>query len=179
MVDLAAASLFQLLPISQAPDPTVVVKPSITVISENEFLILSWTGASTLGVFITGDGDPVRGTLEWPSHPQAVCACAVFLVPPDAGVSDDCVCVWFGSAGLSLRDDAAPQRDDRDSQHRDAEYRAGRACAAGSALAACGRQEGVDFLSEWVLHPVDAAVGEAAHGAAASGEEACCGRYEE
>ncbi|RPD60228.1 hypothetical protein L226DRAFT_555130 [Lentinus tigrinus ALCF2SS1-7] len=72
MVDLSAASLFQLLPISQAPDPTVIVKPSITVISENEFLILSWTGASTLGVFITGEGDPVRGTLEWPSHPEAV-----------------------------------------------------------------------------------------------------------
>ncbi|KAI0754156.1 hypothetical protein C8Q80DRAFT_1216334 [Daedaleopsis nitida] len=72
MVDLAAASLFQMLPISQAPDTTVAVKPSITVISENEFLILSWMGASTLGVFITGDGDPVRGTLEWPSHPEAV-----------------------------------------------------------------------------------------------------------
>ena len=79
MVDLVAASLFQLLPISQAPDPTVRVKPSITVISENEFLILSWTGASTLGVFITGDGDPVRGTLEWPSHPEAVCKCPILL----------------------------------------------------------------------------------------------------
>lgn len=73
MIDLAAASLFPMLPISQAPDLTVAVKPSITVISENEFLILSWTGASTIGVFITGDGDPVRGTLEWPSHPEAVC----------------------------------------------------------------------------------------------------------
>ncbi|RDX51715.1 hypothetical protein OH76DRAFT_1401134 [Lentinus brumalis] len=72
MVDLAAASLLQLLPISQAPDPTVVVKPLIAVISEKEFLILSWTGATTIGVFITGDGDPVRGTLEWPSHPDAV-----------------------------------------------------------------------------------------------------------
>ncbi|OBZ67664.1 Transforming growth factor-beta receptor-associated protein 1 [Grifola frondosa] len=73
MIDLEAASLFPLLPLSQDIDSTVTVKPSITVISENEFLILSWTGGSTLGVFITGDGDPVRGTLEWPSHPQAVC----------------------------------------------------------------------------------------------------------
>ncbi|KII87649.1 hypothetical protein PLICRDRAFT_92587 [Plicaturopsis crispa FD-325 SS-3] len=71
VVDLEAASLVPLLPLSQAPDTKV--KPSITVVSENEFLILSWTGASTLGVFITGDGDPVRGTLEWPSHPLAVC----------------------------------------------------------------------------------------------------------
>ncbi|EIW54796.1 uncharacterized protein TRAVEDRAFT_131331 [Trametes versicolor FP-101664 SS1] len=72
VIDLVQASLVPLLPISQAMDSTVVVKPSITVISENEFLILSWTGASTIGVFITGEGDPVRGTLEWPSHPEAV-----------------------------------------------------------------------------------------------------------
>lgn len=71
MADLEAASLFQLMPISQ--DPSVVVKPCITVISENEFLIFSWTGVSTLGVFITGDGLPVRGTLEWNSHPESVC----------------------------------------------------------------------------------------------------------
>ncbi|KAJ7927508.1 hypothetical protein B0H13DRAFT_2653488 [Mycena leptocephala] len=32
----------------------------------------SWTGASTLGVFVSGGGDPVRGTLEWPAHPRAV-----------------------------------------------------------------------------------------------------------
>ena len=73
MIDLEQASMIPLLPISQAPDTTVVVKPSITVITESEFLILSWTEASTLGVFITGDGDPVRGTLEWPSHPEAMC----------------------------------------------------------------------------------------------------------
>ncbi|KAF9553103.1 hypothetical protein CPC08DRAFT_245203 [Agrocybe pediades] len=74
MLDLEAFSIFQVLPISQAYDPTpFVVKPSITVIGPNEFLILSWTGASTLGLFITGDGDPVRGTLEWPSHPESIC----------------------------------------------------------------------------------------------------------
>ncbi len=63
---------------SQSSEPTpFVVKPSITVISQNEFLLLSWTGASTLALFITGGGDPVRGTLEWPSHPEAICACTV------------------------------------------------------------------------------------------------------
>jgi len=76
MLDLEAFSIFQVLPISQAYDPTPTpVKPSITVIGPNEFLILSWTGASTLGLFITGDGDPVRGTLEWPSHPESICTC--------------------------------------------------------------------------------------------------------
>ncbi|KAI0344930.1 hypothetical protein BDW22DRAFT_1353743 [Trametopsis cervina] len=71
MIDLSAASLLQLLPLSQAPD-SGPVKPFILVISDHEFLILSWTGASTLGLFLTGDGDPVRGTLEWTSHPKAV-----------------------------------------------------------------------------------------------------------
>jgi hypothetical protein len=73
VVDLEQAMFIPLLPISQAPDSGVVVKPSITIVSEDEFLILSWTGVSTLGVFITGRGDPVRGTLEWPSYPEAVC----------------------------------------------------------------------------------------------------------
>ncbi|KAG6918355.1 hypothetical protein DXG01_015004 [Tephrocybe rancida] len=75
MVDLEGASLFPVIPISQAPDISgPVKKPSITVVGENEFLILSSTGSGTIGLFITGDGDPVRGTLEWPSHPEALCA---------------------------------------------------------------------------------------------------------
>ncbi|KAF9460006.1 hypothetical protein BDZ94DRAFT_1170509 [Collybia nuda] len=73
IVDLEGASLFPILPLSQAMDSPVVVKPSITVVGDNEYLILSWTGATTIGLFITSDGDPVRGTLEWSSHPEAVC----------------------------------------------------------------------------------------------------------
>lgn len=76
IIDLEEASLFPILPISQAPpgDKTKV-KPLITVISDNEFLILSWTGASTLGLFITGSGDPVRGTLQWDTYPLGICKC--------------------------------------------------------------------------------------------------------
>ncbi|KAM6503566.1 hypothetical protein JOM56_000509 [Amanita muscaria] len=74
IVDLEQASLFPILPLSQAEDsPEPAIKPSITVIGDSEFLILSWTGMSTLGLFITGEGDAVRGTLEWPSHPESVC----------------------------------------------------------------------------------------------------------
>lgn len=74
MVDLEQASLYQFLPLRQSPDPTPFdVKPIITVIGENEFLILSWTGAGAMGVFVTGEGDPVRGTLEWAGYPKAVC----------------------------------------------------------------------------------------------------------
>ena len=85
LVDLEQASLFPILPLSQAYEPaSFVVKPSITVIGPNEFLILSWTGASTLGVFISADGDPVRGTLQWPSHPRSICQfCVVVSLTKD------------------------------------------------------------------------------------------------
>lgn len=73
IIDLEEAQLFPILPISQAPpESTLKIKPHITVISDNEFLILSWTGASTLGLFITGNGDPVRGTLQWSSYPLGI-----------------------------------------------------------------------------------------------------------
>ncbi len=74
IVDLEKASMFSVIPISQALEsPQFPIKPSITVIDANEFLILSYTGVSTLGLFITCNGDPVRGTLEWPQHPESVC----------------------------------------------------------------------------------------------------------
>ncbi|KAJ6612669.1 hypothetical protein B0H10DRAFT_2051428 [Mycena sp. CBHHK59/15] len=73
IVDLVNASLVELMPISQAfDDAPFSGAPAICVTAPAEFLILSWTGASTLGVFINGSGDPVRGTLEWPAHPRAV-----------------------------------------------------------------------------------------------------------
>ena len=78
IVDLKAMAAFPLLPISQAVDPAPFeVKPSITVVGPSEFLLLSWTGTSTLGLFVTGNGDPVRGTLEWSSHPEAICELTV------------------------------------------------------------------------------------------------------
>lgn len=72
MINLSSAEMIPLLPLSQAYDSPVRVKPMITVISPMEFLILSWDGAASLGLFITGEGEPVRGTLEWASHPLSV-----------------------------------------------------------------------------------------------------------
>ncbi|KAJ7634720.1 hypothetical protein FB45DRAFT_790024 [Roridomyces roridus] len=77
IVDLANASMTALMPLSQAPgegDASRMFPPGICVTGTDptEFLILSWTGGSTIGVFISGEGDPVRGTLEWPAHPRAV-----------------------------------------------------------------------------------------------------------
>lgn len=76
MVDLVAAASFGLLPIEQVPDEDQAApsyKPGIAVVNETEFLLLSCMGRTTMGVFVTGNGDPVRGTLEWPSHPESVC----------------------------------------------------------------------------------------------------------
>ncbi|KAJ7741453.1 hypothetical protein DFH07DRAFT_751107 [Mycena maculata] len=75
IVDLANASITALMPLSQAGDAEPFTGfPGICITGDSpaEFLILSWTGASTLGVFVSGEGDPVRGTLEWPAHPRAV-----------------------------------------------------------------------------------------------------------
>ncbi|KAJ7461830.1 hypothetical protein B0H11DRAFT_1816523 [Mycena galericulata] len=75
IVDLLNASITALMPLSQAGDAEPFTGfPGICITGDNpvEFLILSWTGASTLGVFISGEGDPVRGTLEWPAHPRGV-----------------------------------------------------------------------------------------------------------
>lgn len=74
MLDLETSSFFQVIHVSQSTEPTpFVIKPSITVISQNEFFLLSWTGAGTLGLFITGDGDAVRGTIQWAIHPESIC----------------------------------------------------------------------------------------------------------
>jgi len=74
VIDLEKASGFPILPLVQAQPPSqVVIKPFIIAVSEQEFLILSWTGSGTLGVFINAEGDPVRGTLEWPGHPEDLC----------------------------------------------------------------------------------------------------------
>lgn len=60
-----------MMPCSQ--DPDTVVRPSITVIGENEFLVVSWMGAGAVGVFMTGEADPVRGTLQWQQYPESIC----------------------------------------------------------------------------------------------------------
>lgn len=49
------------------------VKPIITAIGADEFLIVSNLDDRGLAVFISGGGDPVRGTFEYPKYPAAVC----------------------------------------------------------------------------------------------------------
>ncbi|EJC97726.1 uncharacterized protein FOMMEDRAFT_162532 [Fomitiporia mediterranea MF3/22] len=73
MIDLMAATSYPLLPFNQAPDSDTPTRPSVTPISDEEFLVTSNMGPSAMGVFITGNGDPVRGTLEWTSYPVSLC----------------------------------------------------------------------------------------------------------
>jgi len=74
LVNLGAVTATPILPISQVtPEPgTRPNRPMILAVTEEEFLILSWTGAGTMGVFINLNGDPVRGTLQWEAHPLSI-----------------------------------------------------------------------------------------------------------
>lgn len=110
LVDLSSATLIPLLPISQDPPdsppsemhdltsssmpaapsrPKSHQRPSILPIENNEFLIASHTGFSTLGLFIKENGEPTRGTLEWPSNPKSLgeltrtSATTLCVRPPD------------------------------------------------------------------------------------------------
>jgi hypothetical protein len=84
IVDLTSATLLPLLPISQDPqdqEGSPIInpnqKPAIAAIGENEFLVASHTGTSTLGVFVRETGEPCRGTVEWASNVRSVGACEV------------------------------------------------------------------------------------------------------
>jgi vacuolar protein sorting-associated protein 3 len=78
VINLETSSMLPLMPPSQ--DSSVTTKPLIVVTGPSEFLILSWTGKNTLGLFISGEGDPVRGTLEWETYPESVCAYDVHVL---------------------------------------------------------------------------------------------------
>jgi hypothetical protein len=74
VINLDASSALPIMPVSQIADPNAPpVKPLVLVISEMEFLIVSNMDGRGLGVFITGNGDPMRGTLEWPAYPESIC----------------------------------------------------------------------------------------------------------
>ncbi|WVN88218.1 uncharacterized protein L203_103419 [Cryptococcus depauperatus CBS 7841] len=60
VIDLSDASLTGVLPVSQiSPEREESINPNIIVIpGEEEFLVTSFTGTSTMGVFLNGQGDP-------------------------------------------------------------------------------------------------------------------------
>jgi len=75
LIDLGDMSLTEVLPVSQVEPTELDWTPNANVVvipGENEFLVTSYTGSSTIGVFLNGQGDPVRGTIEWSHHPIAI-----------------------------------------------------------------------------------------------------------
>jgi hypothetical protein len=92
LVNLDSATLTPLLPISQDPPdsppsemhdltpssgthiarPKSHQRPAILSIEDNEFLVASHTGSTTLGLFIKENGEPTRGTLEWASNVKSI-----------------------------------------------------------------------------------------------------------
>ena len=71
LLDLRRGSLLPVMPISHAGGAPA--KPIITAMGGNEFLIVSTLEDRGLAVFISGSGDPVRGTFEYSNYPVAVC----------------------------------------------------------------------------------------------------------
>lgn len=79
LVSLLETTLSPVLPVSQLADPADLpfrVRPNIAVVQEDEFLITSCNNANgiggTVGVFISGEGDPVRGSVEWDENPRSL-----------------------------------------------------------------------------------------------------------
>ncbi|OCF40481.1 hypothetical protein I317_05719 [Kwoniella heveanensis CBS 569] len=83
LIDLSDASLTEVLPVTQIDQAVAEfdVNPNVVVIpGENEFLVTSYTGSSTMGVFLNGQGDPVRGTMEWASHPLRIAVESGYII---------------------------------------------------------------------------------------------------
>jgi hypothetical protein len=73
MIDLHASTLNPLIPISQVDDGSTV-QPVIAIDGDNNFLVCSWTGTSTLGVFLNAGGDPTGRLLEYPHRVASLSA---------------------------------------------------------------------------------------------------------
>ncbi|KAG9050608.1 hypothetical protein FS837_004133 [Tulasnella sp. UAMH 9824] len=74
IVNVDAGEALELMEWSQDQSlPPRHVKPLIVVSDPSEFMLAIWTGNGALGFFMTGAGDPTRGTLDYPQHPLSIC----------------------------------------------------------------------------------------------------------
>lgn len=71
LVELRNGTLLPVMPLSHTGGAPA--EPIIVAIGSNEFLIVSMLEGRGLAIFISGEGDPVRGTFEYSSYPVAVC----------------------------------------------------------------------------------------------------------
>jgi hypothetical protein len=77
IVNVHDQSMWEMLPIAQTDPSDVGIEGTIganivVVPGEEEYLWTSFAGDRTIGVFVNRDGDPVKGTIEWPSHPKSI-----------------------------------------------------------------------------------------------------------
>ncbi|KAG0343263.1 hypothetical protein BG004_005429 [Podila humilis] len=77
LIDSRVGRMIPVLPVvqnSNSGSSAQVIKPVCVAIAENEFLLASATssGQTAIGIFCSGNGDPVRGTLQWSSYPRAL-----------------------------------------------------------------------------------------------------------
>ncbi|KAF9917492.1 hypothetical protein FBU30_000717, partial [Linnemannia zychae] len=77
LIDTRVGRMIPVLPVVQSSisgTHTQVLKPVCIPITEDEFLLASATssGQTAIGIFCSGAGDPVRGTLQWSSYPRAL-----------------------------------------------------------------------------------------------------------
>ncbi|KAK3830887.1 MAG: vacuolar sorting protein 39 domain 2-domain-containing protein [Linnemannia elongata] len=77
LIDSRVGRMIPVLPVVQSSNSgsnAQVLKPVCIAITENEFLLASATtsGQTAIGIFCSGAGDPVRGTLQWSSYPRAL-----------------------------------------------------------------------------------------------------------
>ncbi|KAF9131142.1 transforming growth factor, beta receptor associated protein 1 [Mortierella sp. 14UC] len=77
LIDSRVGRMIPVLPVVQTSNSgpnAQVLKPVCIAITENEFLLASATssGQTAIGIFCSGAGDPVRGTLQFSSYPRAL-----------------------------------------------------------------------------------------------------------
>jgi hypothetical protein len=77
IVNLLDQNMYEVLPIAQVDPAEIGIEGSLEVNiavipGEEEFLCTSFAGSGTIGVFVNKEGDPVKGTITWQSHPKSI-----------------------------------------------------------------------------------------------------------
>lgn len=80
LINLQQSSATELIPTPQVPvTPTLLLgsgtqpRPLVAVVKQDEFLVVSGNSEGQIGLFVNGNGDAIRGTLQWSSYPKALC----------------------------------------------------------------------------------------------------------
>ncbi|CED83238.1 Vacuolar assembly/sorting proteins VPS39/VAM6/VPS3 [Phaffia rhodozyma] len=78
LVSINESTSLPILPLCQASAEGLAFKPkpNIAIVQEDEFLMTSLINSNnlgaTIGLFVNGNGDPVRGAIEWDGSPRSL-----------------------------------------------------------------------------------------------------------